>query len=111
MPRYANCKDANQADIIDALRKLGADVIDMSDVAPALGDDLAGFPDLLTIWPDGWAVFVEVKVAGARLNRNESVWWHVHENARKRIARTLEDCEALRREWEGRCEKWGRLWL
>lgn len=62
--RYAKRRDTNHADIVNALRKAGFEVIDFA----SAGHDI---PDLLAVKPlrDGlaWACWVEVKAKGGRL--------------------------------------------
>ena len=59
--------DANQTEIVDALRKAGADVIDMHRVG-------GGFPDLLISFRK-CLYLMEVKTADGKLNEAE-VRWH-----------------------------------
>jgi len=60
---YAHKVDANQREIVDALRAVGADVRVMSMVG-------GGFPDLLVGWR-GRLHLLEVKMPGARLTAPE----------------------------------------
>lgn len=59
--------DANQQEIVDALRKAGCRV----QCTHAVG---RGFPDLVVLTPDGLLVLLEVKMPGANLNRRERDW-------------------------------------
>ena len=66
--RYAKRRDTNHADIVNALRKAGFEVIDFA----SAGHDI---PDLLAVKPlrDGlaWACWVEVKAKGGRLSEGQ----------------------------------------
>ena len=62
--------DSNQAEIVEALRKAGADVIDMHRVG-------GGFPDLLIAY-NGWLTLMEVKSPNGKLNEAELRWHERH---------------------------------
>lgn len=66
--RYAKRRDTNHADIVNALRQAGFEVIDFA----SAGHDI---PDLLAVKPlrDGlaWACWVEVKAKGGRLSEGQ----------------------------------------
>lgn len=64
--RWAAATDANQAEIMRALRKVGLSVVDLSRVGQ-------GVPDLLV--SDGSQMWlVEVKIPGAKMNRRQKDW-------------------------------------
>ena len=92
-------RDANHYEIKAALESLGAEVLDFSG-APRRGKvpELAGTPDLLTVWPatphDRY-VWVEVKTMAGRLNDNERAWWAAHPDLEKRVICDLNGCAAL----------------
>ena len=58
--------DANQAEIVAALRAMGAHCQDLHDVG-------RGVPDLLVAYA-GRLTLIEVKAPGARLNSREALW-------------------------------------
>lgn len=58
--------DANQAEIMWALRRCGAHVIDLHIIG-------GGVPDLL-VWYDGRYTLVEIKSPEGRLNTREREW-------------------------------------
>lgn len=67
--------DANQAEIVDALRKAGCSVQSLASVGN-------GCPDLLVKNRHGWMFLLEVKMPGAKLNKREQKWhdawgWYV----------------------------------
>lgn len=65
--RYAKKTDSNQREIIDAFKKAGADVVDLSAVGK-------GVPDLLvSTLREMW--LVEVKVENKKLNERQVKWW------------------------------------
>ena len=61
--------DANQAQIVAALRQVGAKVLDTH----SLGK---GVPDIFVLWKDnnGW-IPLEIKARGGRLTEDEIIWW------------------------------------
>lgn len=75
--RRASKVDANQSDIVEALRAAGFSVQPLS----AVGD---GCPDLL-VGANGHNVLIEVKVPGERLN-NVQKPWHATWKGRAHIA-------------------------
>ena len=95
-PRWAHRKDANHVEIMRTLRQLGAHIIDTSAVAPACGGKLAGFPDLLTIWPSGVWLFVEIKTEDGELTSDEREWRIWNDAALVIDVRTLGDCVKVR---------------
>ena len=68
--RQAGRVDSNQAEIVEALRKAGADVIDMHRVG-------GGFPDLLICY-GGYLTLMEVKSPTGKLNKAELRWHERH---------------------------------
>ena len=93
--------DANHAEMMAALRKLGADVVDIH----WIGQHVPGFVDLavchrLRTW------FVEVKMPGEDLNANEIRFWAAHQETMPlRLVRTVEDCVKL---VEEECSEYSR---
>lgn len=70
-------RDANEADIVLALRRLGCRVLRLSG---------AGVPDLAVYWPaKGW-LLGEVKTATGRLRPTQADWGH-----EIRVWRSLDD--------------------
>ena len=63
MARYKNRKDANQAEVEDALRMMGASVLDLSQFGK-------GVPDL-AVGIRGLNFFVEVKTPAGRLTPSQ----------------------------------------
>jgi len=69
---YWRCKmtakrvDANQAEIVDALRKAGATVQDLHEVGK-------GCPDIMIGWL-GYNILMEIKAPGGKLNKREQEW-------------------------------------
>ncbi len=83
--------DANHAEMMAALRKLGADVVDTH----WLGRFVPGFPDL-AVCHRSRTWFVEVKMPGEDLNANELRFWAVHQDIMPlRLVRCVEDCVQL----------------
>lgn len=89
--RRACSVDANQGEIVDALRRLGWDVID----AHQFAQECPGFPDLIAARL-GVVLFIEVKVGVKGLTVDEEIFWTRHEAYLPlRIVRTVEDCIQL----------------
>ena len=86
MVRQARKVDANQGDIVDAMRAVGAFVQSMAD----LGD---GCPDLLVCWRGHWIV-IEVKVPGELLNPRQKKW-HIDSGGRVHVARDVNDAMTI----------------
>lgn len=61
--------DTNQAQIVDALRKVGASVAITSDLG-------AGYPDL-TVGFRGQNYLIEVKILNGKLTRAQVLWHHL----------------------------------
>jgi len=83
MPRRAPRRDANERQIIDELRGMGAIVEQI---------DKEDFPDLVVIWR-GYVMLVEVKSEKGQLSEGQREW---HEYARDRsewviVARCTQD--------------------
>lgn len=92
-------QDANQGEIMDALRSLGWYVENTARVGAAA---IPGFPDLMLVWPGSpeiWAL-VEVKMPGneKRLTKDERAFC---ERVPKRveIVSTVDDCIELTRRY------------
>ena len=84
----AAATDANQREIVEALRGLGCDVVDVH----WLGQHVPGFPDLI-VGHRGRSWLVEVKTAAGKLTPDECVFWSLHhETLPLRVVRTIEDC-------------------
>ena len=74
--------DANQPEIVQALRDAGREVQDLHEVGH-------GCPDLLVLCPSGRWVLLEVKMPGATLTARE-IRWHTQFAAGPRyIVRTV----------------------
>ena len=85
-PRYACSVDANQAEIADAFRRLGWDVIDTHQCAQYV----PGFPDLIVV--RGAAVLpIEVKGPRGRLTVDELAFAMAHPEWAPRVVRTVDD--------------------
>lgn len=61
--------DANQAEVVDAIRKAGYEIIDLARVG-------GGVPDLVVLAPDGWIHLMEIKNPKSRgkLNKLQQEW-------------------------------------
>jgi Holliday junction resolvase len=79
---YAKRSDANQQDIIDALRAIGASVVSIHRVG-------GGVPDLLVGY-QGVNLLLEVKTARGRLNRCEAEW-HQEWRGQVAVVRTVDE--------------------
>lgn len=87
MVRRACSVDANQGEIMAALRRLGWDVIDAHQFAQAC----PGFPDLIAARL-GVVLFIEVKVGVKGLTVDEEIFWTQHEAYLPlRLVRSVED--------------------
>ena len=73
--------DANQAEIVEGLRAMGATVQTLHEVGKGCPDILIGFR--------GHNYLIEIKVEGAGLNEREHRW-HQQWRGQVTIARTLE---------------------
>ena len=92
MPRKAAKVDANQADIVEALRAIGATVTP----AHTMGK---GFPDLVVGYR-GETYLLEVKTEDGKLTSDQKVW-HADWRGHKAIVRTKEEAwEAIGAEVE-----------
>jgi hypothetical protein len=80
---YAHKVDANQREIVEALRAVGADVRVMSMVG-------GGFPDLLVGWR-GRLYLLEVKMPGAAMTAPESDFFDVWFDYDVHITRSASD--------------------
>lgn len=91
MVRRACAVDANQGEIVDVLRQLGWDVIDMHGAAQYV----PGFPDLIAA-RGGEVLLIEVKVGREKLTPDEADFWAAHSAYLPlRVVRTAEDVIAL----------------
>ena len=79
--------DANQAEIVEALRMAGRKVQDLHGVG-------RGCPDLLVLCPSGALVLLEVKTPAGKLNERERDWLLEWDGAAAFVVRTVE--EAIR---------------
>jgi len=79
----AKRSDANQPEIVAALRAAGRYVIDLHEVGK-------GVPDLLVICTDGRLVLLEVKTPGGKLTKDEAIFFAAVEryNAPVHVVRT-----------------------
>ena len=96
MSRYRRRRDANHAEIADALRRLGWYVLDASTVGP---NAIAGFPDLVAVWPHtepATVVLVEVKRPGHRgdLTTDERLFHALWPGALEVVC-DVDDCAAM----------------
>ena len=82
MRRRAARADANQAEIVEGLRRLGYSVLDASAVG-------GGFPDLV-VGKNGVTFLLEIKTAKGKLNPLQ-LKWHANWRGRVAVARSLED--------------------
>ena len=90
---HAKRVDANQAEIVAALRAAGATVCDLHECGH-------GVPDLL-IAHGGRLMLMEVKAPGARLNSREALWhaeWPMPVAVVHSVEEALEALEDARRE-------------
>lgn len=118
MTRYACSVDANQAEIADAFRRLGWDVIDTHAVAqlarhPDNQPWLAGFPDLIVIrevivgMRDGLPVRqmdvlpIEVKGPRGRLTIAELAFAMAHPEWAPVVVRTVDEVVRITEEVDG----------
>ena len=100
---HSRRRDANQAEIVETLRKLGWYVIDLAGVAELVhcvpGAGPGGLPDLLIsklTGADDRTLFVEVKVPGEKrilLQEQFADLWPGY----VAVVRSVEDCLALDR--------------
>ena len=91
MMRRACSVDANQREVVEALLRLGWDVIDTHQCAQYV----PGFPDLVAARA-GVTLFVEVKDGKAKLSDDEELFWQRHQAYLPLcIVRTVEDCIAI----------------
>ncbi len=90
MTRRVCSTDSNQSEIVDALRRLGWDVIDTHGCAQYV----PGFPDLVAI-RQGQVVGIEVKAPGGRLTVDELAFAMAHPEWVPVVVRTVEDVLAL----------------
>lgn len=74
--------DANQGEIVDALRAVGASVQDLHELG-------RGVPDLLVGWR-GVNVLMEVKAQGGALNDRETRW-HSEWRGQVAVVRSVEE--------------------
>lgn len=84
MSDYRKRVDANQAEIVSALRKNGYVV----DLTHRIG---GGFPDLLVTSKRGCICLLECKVGQEKLNSREIEWWESHPTTPKFIVRSVEE--------------------
>lgn len=81
--------DANQQEIVDALRKVGCTVYDISETG-------GGVPDLLVRRPNGELVLIEVKNPKAKGKLNKlQVEWHRQWAGCVFVAHTIEEALAV----------------
>jgi Holliday junction resolvase len=83
MPRRV---DANQAEIVEALKKAGYDIIDLARVGN-------GVPDLVVVAPDGWIHLVEIKNPKTRgkLNKLQQEWHDKWKGEKPIVVHTAEE--------------------
>lgn len=68
-------RDANQAEIVEALRKAGASVLDLADVGHGCPDLLVGYAGR------DWLILMEIKTPTGKLTPDEVLFaqtWHGH---------------------------------
>ena len=98
-PRRACAVDSNQAEVADAFRRLGWDVIDTH----ACAQYVPGWPDLVAIWYRGWlhpplVLGIEVKAPRGRLTKKERLFAALHPEWAPVIVRTADDVLRLTEE-------------
>ena len=84
--RRASRVDANQPDIVDGLRAVGATVQHIHTIGKGCPDILAGFR--------GANYLLEIKPESGRVTADEALW-HLTWNGQVTIARTLEQALAV----------------
>jgi hypothetical protein len=85
MPRRT---DANQADIIDALRRVGCSVLDLSYVG-------RGCPDILVSDREHRLHLMEIKVAKGKLNKRQQEWHAQWKGAKPFVVRSVAEALAI----------------
>lgn len=79
--------DANQAEIVDALRKVGCSVMDLSHVG-------RGCPDILVSDRQQRLHLMEIKTAKGKLNKRQQEWHDKWQGPRPFVVRTVEEALA-----------------
>ena len=93
MPRRACAVDSNQAEVADAFRRLGWDVIDTH----ACAQYVPGWPDLVVIKGQR-VVGIEVKMPGEGLTEKEALFAALHPEWAPIVVRTEDDVLRLTEE-------------
>lgn len=75
-------RDANQQEIVEALRKIGATVIDLADVGKDCPDILVGYMDKNYL--------IEIKTPNGNLASGQKDFW-VHWRGQTAVARSIKD--------------------
>jgi len=84
---YAHKIDTNQAQIVEALRQVGASVVDLSEVG-------GGCPDL-AVGKNYVTYFLEVKAPGGKLTGQQTKWHNKWRGRPVAIVRTVDEALAV----------------
>lgn len=84
--------DANQAEIVAALRQIGCDVMDLSHVG-------RGVPDILVAPSDNQMFLMEIKTAKGKLNKRQIQWMARWQGPKVYIVHSIDEALAAVREF------------